>query len=69
MTKQIRIEDTKELMCKCGSTIYEQVFFIRIVPALLSGSIKPEMLPIQVFRCINCEKIAEIDPKKSIKLQ
>jgi hypothetical protein len=62
-TKQINLADTKEHKCSCGSNVFEQVFFLRIIPALLSGTLKREMLPIQVFRCVNCGLQAEINQK------
>jgi DNA-directed RNA polymerase subunit RPC12/RpoP len=66
---QIRLDQTEELKCKCGSAVFIQVNFIRIVPALLSPTLKPEMMPIPAFQCVNCQRMAEIPQKKEKVLQ
>jgi hypothetical protein len=67
MTNQIQINlnQTKPLVCGCGNETFEQIHFIRVIPALLSPTQKAEMYPIPAFRCTNCQKMAEIKEKKT----
>lgn len=66
---QIRIDQTEELKCKCGNATFIQVAFLRVVPALLSPTLKPEMMPIPAFQCVSCQRIAEIPQKKEKIIQ
>jgi len=66
---QIRLDQTQELKCSCGNATFIPVVFLRVVPALLSGTFKEEMMPIPAFQCMNCQRIAEIPQKKPVKSQ
>ncbi len=63
---QINLNDTKPLICGCGNETFEQIFFIRVIPALLSPTQKAEMYPVPAFLCRNCHKPAEISQKKTM---
>lgn len=64
---QIRLEQTTPLKCKCGNEKFYQVFFLRTVPALLSGTMKPEMLPIPAFECSICGEMANVSQNETRK--
>jgi len=64
MNVQIRLEQTEELKCTCGSALFIQVAFLRVIPALLSPTLKAEMMPVPAFQCVNCQRVAEIPQKK-----
>lgn len=72
MQDQIRVnlEQTAPLKCKaCGKEIFRQVFFLRTIPALLSPTLKAEIVPVPSFMCIKCDTIAALNPKKPEKSQ
>jgi len=59
-------DDTTQLMCKCGSPIFEQVFMMRKVSALISPSGKAEFFQIPLVLCKACgEPFDEEDEEKS----
>lgn len=63
----IKLEQTQAYNCTCGNAVFEQVYFLRIVPALLSPTMKPEKVPFPVFRCTNCLELVDFksdEPKK-----
>jgi len=70
---KINLEQTKPLKCKndlgfvnggqCNGEVFSQVFFIRIVPALLSPTMREEIVPVPAFRCVKCNFVAELTQK------
>lgn len=67
--QQIKLEQTTEVKCKCGNETFEQVFFLRQVPALLSPTLRAEIFHVPAFRCMRCKNIADLNPKKPEKTQ
>lgn len=65
---QVNLNQTKPLKCACGNETFTQVFFIRVLPALLSPTQKAEMIPIPAFLCTNCQLPAKIESEKSLKI-
>jgi len=70
---KINLEQTRPLTCKnntgfgskseCGGEVFSQVFFIRVVPALLSPTMREEIIPVPAFRCVKCNFVAELTQK------
>lgn len=55
---RVGLENTESLVCeKCGGRVFEQAFMIQKVSALLTGTGKPGLLPIPVFRCVECSHV------------
>ncbi len=50
----IRPEDTELVLCKCGESIFEQVFMIRKLSALISPTGKEEQFQIPLILCRVC---------------
>lgn len=72
MDQQVRVnlEQTAAYKCKaCGKEIFRQVFFLRTIPALLSPTLKAEIIPVPSFMCVSCDVIAELNQKKPEKPQ
>lgn len=55
--------DSKSLLSNCSCEIFEQVYFIRKLPALLSPTGQTEYIPMQAFRCIQCKTIKDLSDK------
>jgi len=53
---KINLDDTKEYTCSCGSTLFTQVFSIREVSPLLTGTGNSEYIPVTVLICEKCKK-------------
>ncbi len=67
---RVNLEQTAAYKCKaCGKEIFRQVFFLRTIPALLSPTLKAEIVPVPSFMCVSCDFIAELNPKKPDKSQ
>jgi hypothetical protein len=67
---QISFDKTKPVICKgCGGEIFEQVNFLRIVPALLSPTMRQEIFPVPAFRCCKCKILADMEQKNALKSQ
>lgn len=61
----IGIEQTEPHKCvKCKNEIFQLIYFIRVIPALLSPTLREERTPIQAFQCQRCKTVAELNPKK-----
>lgn len=75
MENQINIplEQTKPYKCTqvvaligggtCGSEQFSQVYFLREIPALISPTMRKEIAPVPVFKCIKCGAIADLNQK------
>ena len=60
---QIPLDRTTPHQCKaCKGELFEQVNFLRIVPALLSPTGRKEIFPVPAFRCSKCKIIADLNP-------
>lgn len=67
---KLQLEQTTAFKCKaCGKEVFRQIFFLRSVPALLSPTMRPEIVPVPSFMCIKCDTIAELNPKTTEKPQ
>jgi len=63
---QIPLNQTTGYACKaCKNETFDMVYFIRVVPAIISPTLKPEFMPLPSFMCRRCKKIAELNPKTS----
>lgn len=70
----VDITRTKALACQrkvgligdavCGSEEFTQVFFVRVLPAFLSPTMREEIIPLPAFKCVKCGMIAELSQKK-----
>jgi len=61
---QIDLSKTEAIICRCGNEAFERYYFLRSLPALLSPTLRKELIPIEAFRCIKCKKVLEFDQKK-----
>jgi DNA-directed RNA polymerase subunit RPC12/RpoP len=60
----VDVSRTKGLKCPhCGNEMFYQVAFLREVPAILSPTMKPEVVPAQAFQCTKCLKAYEWNVK------
>lgn len=55
----VDLSQTSPLVCKCGNHTFEQVFFLRVVPALLTGESKPGLAPLMTFACNSCGAVPD----------
>lgn len=81
MQQQISIDlsKTRPLKCTgsfgllglemCGCEEFESVTFLRVLPALLSPTMKDEIIPVPAYRCVRCKKIADLTQTKPEKMQ
>jgi hypothetical protein len=60
----INLNQTQPFICACGSEQFENFVFLRIIPAIISPTMRPELLPVPAFRCIKCKKPVQFVPKK-----
>lgn len=44
---------------KCGGQLFQEVLMLRTLPALLTGTGKPGLIPIPVFSCLECRHVNE----------
>ena len=59
-SKSIEIKQTTPVKCLgCGNDIFTQSFLIREVSAILSQDGQEAMLPIAIFVCDKCNRIAD----------
>lgn len=66
---QIDVSKTQPFKCACGNESFSQVFFLRIVPALLSPSMKAEIIPLPGFECKKCKRMADLSQGANQKPQ
>jgi hypothetical protein len=60
---QISLDKTNPYQCiACKGELFEQVNFLRIVPAILSPTMRKEIFPVPAFRCCKCKIIADLNP-------
>ena len=53
---QIALKDTKSVACSCGSEIFQAGINLREVSAIMTGTGKNEIIPVQVVFCAKCFK-------------
>lgn len=54
---RVNIKNQPDLVCECGNTLFAQVFFLKKISKVYTGSGRDELLPIPVFCCSACGKI------------
>ena len=58
--QEIDINDTETVVCdECGNATFIQCFFLRRISPIVSPTGQEAMIPIEVFSCGNCGKVAE----------
>lgn len=58
-------DQLKPVFCKtCNGEKFEQVYFIRLIPALLSPIGRDLRHPFPAFQCIHCKTLLEFEEKK-----
>jgi hypothetical protein len=62
---QIDISKTDAVKCKCGNETFDQVYFLRRVPGIISPTFKDELIPLPSFLCRKCKNLYSFDQKKS----
>lgn len=55
----IDVSKTKALICKCGNHTFEQVSFLRVLPALVSPNGKDAIIPMMTFACNSCGAVPD----------
>jgi hypothetical protein len=56
--KPIGIKDTYEVTCdKCKGSSFIEVSLIRKVSAIMTGTGKPQYIPIPAFACVSCNNV------------
>ncbi len=55
----IDISKTRALVCKCGNHTFEQVSFLRVLPALVSPNGKDAVIPMMTFACNACGAVPD----------
>jgi len=57
---QVDLKQADTIKCKeCGNYLWIQSFVLKKLSALVSPTGQETMIPVQVFSCGNCGKIAE----------
>lgn len=57
-TPSFGLDQTVEMVCeKCGKNLFQQGFQMRKVPAILTGTGQPGLIPITVFYCESCKHV------------
>lgn len=68
MQMNIDITQTSGLTCdECQNVFFEQALVIRKASGFLTGTGKPTMIPIPVFKCTKCGHVNEEFLPKEIK--
>jgi len=67
MQNQVHIDLTKTepIKCKCGNETFDQIYFLRRLPGLISPTMKDETIPLPSFICRKCKNVHDFYPKKS----
>lgn len=52
----------EDLVCDCGSVYFVELTRVKIVPALISPSGRPETIVLKVLKCEKCGKILDNTP-------
>ena len=58
MERQINLKDQPTVKCEnCESTFFEQVFQIKKVSKLMTGSSEDTIVPFDTWRCADCKHV------------
>ncbi len=65
MQLKVNINDASDLICvKCSGMIFQAGFMFKKLSALQTGGDKPTLIPIAIYRCMDCGEIPmEFFPK------
>jgi hypothetical protein len=63
-TIAIDIKKLKEVTCTCGGTEFTNVMNLRLIPPLLSPTMKQEFAVIERWKCVGCGELIPIQFKK-----
>lgn len=58
--RQINVSQLPDIKCSCGSAVFRQVNFLKMVPALLIGAAQNDAMPVPAFQCIKCDKVLDL---------
>ncbi|MCX8142649.1 MAG: hypothetical protein N3F62_00170 [Bacteroidia bacterium] len=59
-TIQVDLRNCNNYECSCcGSVFFTKEIIIKIIPGIIIGSTKNELMPIEIIRCKNCGEIPE----------
>jgi len=61
---RINLQDTPWQECECGGLSFEPGLMFKRISALLSPSGKEEVMPVEIFKCVECKKIPGFVHKK-----
>jgi len=51
------ITKAENVMCDCGSIVYESLLTLKKIPADISPSGEKAVVPIPIFKCSSCGKL------------
>lgn len=58
---KINLDDLEPLECEdCKGVLFDIVWRIHKVPAMLSRTGKESMFPVSFFRCVDCHKLTKV---------
>lgn len=64
---RVNLEELKDVACTCKGLIFTPVKKFKVLPALLSPSTKPILIPIECIQCTACGAVFPMeDVMKSI---
>lgn len=55
----IDFTQTKSLVCKCGNYTFQETYFLRVLPSLLSPNGKDVVIPLRSFACNACGAVPD----------
>lgn len=68
MNQQVHIDlkHTKPMFCaSCSCESFEQFFYLREIPAIISPTGRREVMPVPAFRCFHCKTPIDLSEKPS----
>ena len=57
MNKQVNVDQLPSIKCDCGNETFEQITFLKCIPAIMAGALADQLLPLPVFRCCRCKNL------------
>lgn len=64
MRQQLAMRDkilsSQNVVCECGSKIFNQAFVLKRISPLVTGTGKEEVAEIPVYVCAKCGKVPEV---------
>lgn len=63
----VKMDELKDVACVCKGLVFVPVNKYKVLPALLSPSSKPALIPVGCIRCVECGAVFSMeDVMKSI---